>query len=57
MLIYRPKTIEQCLQAFGLKELDPDIDIVLTVELMTDICIRIIRIEDDHKDWGEYEFD
>jgi hypothetical protein len=52
---YHPKTIEQCLRAFGLKELDKSVEVIMTVELMADICTRIIRAEDYFRWWNSDE--
>lgn len=46
MNLYSPKTIEQCLMAFGLKEIDETVEVVMTVELIADMCTRIVRAED-----------
>jgi hypothetical protein len=41
-----PKTIEECLLAFGMKEQDDDVEVIMSVNLMADICTRLIRVED-----------
>jgi hypothetical protein len=41
-----PNTVEECLVAFGLKERNDEIEVVMSVNLMADICTRLIRLED-----------
>jgi hypothetical protein len=41
-----PQTIEECLVAFGLKEQDDEVEVIMSVNLMADICTRLIRVED-----------
>jgi ribosomal protein L30/L7E len=53
--LIHPKTIEQCLIAFGLKELNKEVEVILTVELIADICTRIIRMEDYVQWWNSDE--
>jgi hypothetical protein len=53
--LIHPKTIEQCLIAFGLKELNKEVEVILTVELIADICTRIIRAEDYFVWWDNDE--
>lgn len=55
MELIHPKTIEQCLIAFGLKELNKEVEVILTVELIADICTRIIRLEDYLQWWNSDE--
>lgn len=55
MDIIHPKTIEQCLIAFGLKELNNKVEVVMTVELIADICTRLVRIEDYVQWWNSDE--
>jgi hypothetical protein len=38
--------MEECLLAFGLKEQDDEVEVIMSVNLMADICTRLIRVED-----------
>jgi hypothetical protein len=51
--IYSPKTLEEVMTNIGHKELDDDVQITMTVELMADICTRIIRLEEEHNEKTE----
>ncbi len=46
MKFISPQTIEECLVAFGLKEQDDEVEVIMSVNLMADICTRLIRVED-----------
>lgn len=46
MKFVSPKTIEECLLAFGMKEEDDEVEVIMSVNLMADICTRLIRVED-----------
>ena len=50
--ILSPKTVEEMLLAIGWKERDPDLVIVLSVEIVADICVRLIRLEDKEGNKG-----
>jgi hypothetical protein len=50
-----PKTIEECLIAFGLKELNRKVEVIMTVELIADVCTRIVQLEDHLLWWHEGE--
>jgi hypothetical protein len=52
-----PKTIEECLIAFGLKELNRKVEVIMTVELIADVCTRIVQLEDHLLWWHEGEED
>lgn len=41
-----PATMEECLVAFGLKEQDDEVEVIMSINLMADICTRLIRVED-----------
>lgn len=43
--LLRPKTIEQVMIDIGRKEQNPDLDILLSSDLLADICTRIVRLE------------
>lgn len=46
LIVARPSTAEEMLLAIGAKEDDPRIEIMLTTELVADLCVRLIRLED-----------
>lgn len=43
--VLAPATVEEMLQAIGEKERNWEIEIVLTSELVADLCVRIVRLE------------
>ena len=43
--IVRPKTLEQLMIEIGNKEQNPDVEIILSIDLAADIATRIIRLE------------
>lgn len=44
--------------AMGIKSEDEDsVDIILSTELMVDLCVRVIKLEDKENDYDEGEED
>lgn len=44
--IVSPATVEEMLRAIGAKEDDETIEIMLSTELIADLCVRLVRLED-----------
>jgi len=48
--ILSPWNVEEMLIAIGEKEKDPNgVEILLSSELVVDLCVRLIRLEDEGK--------
>jgi hypothetical protein len=46
--ILSPSNVEEMLVAIGEKEKDPEfVEILLSSELVVDLCLRLIRLEDE----------
>jgi hypothetical protein len=50
-----PHNIEELFIAMGEKEKNDDVQIVMTIEFIADLCMRFIRIEDQFFDDEEPE--
>ncbi len=49
--VFAPATIEEMLFAVGEKERDVErVEIILSSELVADLCVRLIRLEDERKE-------
>lgn len=55
MRVIYPNTAEEMLLAIGAKEGDQNIEIILTTEVVANICVRLVRIEDRLREWEEIE--
>ncbi len=56
-LLY-PENCEELMFAMGIKSEDEDsVDIILSTELMVDLCVRVIKLEDKENDFDEGEED
>ena len=45
MRMLSPRTIEEMMVAFGLKETNANVEIVITTDVFADLCFRLVRLE------------
>jgi hypothetical protein len=51
-----PENVEELMVATGIKsEHDNLVEIILSTELMVDLCLRVIKLEDKENDYGDGE--
>ncbi len=55
LIIARPRNVEEMLLAIGMKEENERTEIIMTTELVADICVRLVRIEDWRNTNGQSE--
>lgn len=48
--VLAPATVEEMLRAIGERERNHKVEIVLSSELVADLCVRLVRLEDKEED-------